>query len=46
MGLYTLLAAKVLRLLRDARHIRWMNRVFGSLFIIAGVFLATFRRHA
>lgn len=45
MGLYTLLAAKVLRLLRDARHIRWMNRVFGSLFILAGVFLATFRRH-
>lgn len=45
MGFYTLLAAKVLRLLRDARHIRWMNRVFGSLFIVAGVFLATFRRH-
>lgn len=46
MGLYSLLAAKVLRLLRDVRHIHWMNRVFGSLFIIAGVFLATFRRHA
>jgi len=46
MGVYTLLAAKVLRLLRSAHHIRWMNRVFGSLFIVAGVFLATFRRHA
>lgn len=46
MGVYTLLAARVLRLLRDARHIRWMNRTFGSLFIIAGVFLATFRRHS
>ncbi|CAP40421.1 LysE family transporter [Bordetella petrii] len=46
MGVYTLLAAKVLRLLRDARHIRWMNRIFGSLFIVAGVFLATFRRQA
>jgi len=45
MGLYTLLAAKVLRLLRSAHHIRWMNRLFGSLFIVAGVFLATFRRH-
>lgn len=45
MGVYTLLAAKVLRLLRSARHIRWMNRLFGSLFILAGVFLATFRRH-
>src|SRR5690606_41880394 len=31
MGVYTLLAAKGLRLLRDARHIRWMNRIFGSL---------------
>ncbi|MBV7485022.1 LysE family transporter [Bordetella sp. BOR01] len=46
MGVYTLLAAKVLRLLREARHIRWMNRIFGSLFIVAGVFLATFRRQA
>ncbi|MFJ1300170.1 LysE family translocator [Pseudomonadota bacterium AL_CKDN230030165-1A_HGKHYDSX7] len=46
MGVYTLLAAKVLRLLREARHIRWMNRVFGSLFILAGVFLASFRRHS
>jgi len=45
MGVYTLLAAKVLRLLRSARHIRWMNRIFGSLFIVAGAFLATFRRH-
>jgi homoserine/homoserine lactone efflux protein len=44
MAVYTLLAAKVLRLLRDARHIRWMNRTFGTLFILAGVFLATFRR--
>ncbi|AXT87063.1 LysE family translocator [Bordetella bronchiseptica] len=46
MGVYTLLAAKVLRMLRKAHHIRWMNRVFGSLFILAGVFLATFRRHS
>lgn len=44
MGLYTVLAAKVLRLLRDPTHIRWMNRGFGSLFIAAGVFLATFKR--
>ncbi|WP_459616413.1 LysE family transporter [Bordetella sp. 2513F-2] len=45
MGVYTLLAAKVLRLLREARHIRLMNRIFGSLFILAGVLLASFRRH-
>jgi len=46
MAVYTLLAARVLRLLRDARHIRWMNRLFGSLFIVAGVLLASFRRQA
>ena len=46
MGVYTLLAARVLRMLRDAKHIRWMNRTFGSLFILAGVFLASFRRHS
>jgi len=46
MAVYTLLAAKVLRMLRDVRHIRWMNRLFGSLFIVAGVLLATFRRQA
>lgn len=44
MGLYTVLAAKILRLLRSPRHIRWMNRLFGGLFILAGVWLATFRR--
>lgn len=46
MGLYTVLAAKVLRLLRSPAHIAWMNRLFGGLFIIAGVWLATFRRNA
>jgi len=44
MAIYTLLAAKVLRLLRDARHIRWMNRIFGGMFILAGLALATFKR--
>ena len=28
-----------------AAHIRWLNRGFGSLFVGAGVLLATFRRH-
>jgi len=46
MSCYALLAAKVLRLLKSARHIRWMNRGFGALFILAGVFLASFRRAA
>ncbi len=45
MSGYTLLAARVLRALRDPAHIRWLNRGFGSLFVGAGVLLATFRRH-
>ena len=45
MGVYTALAAKVLKLLRSPRHIRWLNRSFGSLFILAGTVLATFSQH-
>lgn len=45
MSGYTLLAARVLRALREPRHIRWLNRGFGSLFISAGLLLAGFRRH-
>jgi len=41
---YVALASKVLGLLREPRQIRWMNRSFGSLFVAAGVFLATFKR--
>lgn len=44
MNGYTLLAARVLRLLRRPQHIRWMNRGFGSLFVGAGVLLAGFKR--
>lgn len=44
MSGYTLLAARVLRTLRDPVHIRWLNRSFGSLFIGAGILLAGFRR--
>lgn len=43
---YVSLASKVLGLLRSPRQIRWMNRSFGSLFITAGVVLATFKRAA
>ncbi|SOE46321.1 LysE family efflux protein [plant metagenome] len=46
MAIYTVLAAKVLRLLRNPVHIRWMNRGFGAMFVAAGAFLATFRRSA
>jgi len=44
MSGYTLLAARVLRALRDPIHIRWLNRGFGSLFVGAGLLLAGFRR--
>ncbi|MYN12457.1 LysE family transporter [Pusillimonas sp. TS35] len=46
MGCYTTLAARLLRLLRNPRHIRWLNRVFGTLFVLAGTVLATFSHHA
>ena len=46
MGCYTSLASRVLRLLRTPGHIRWVNRAFGALFILAGTVLATFSRRA
>lgn len=45
MGFYTALASRVLKLLRNPRHIRWLNRGFGALFILAGTVLASFSRH-
>ena len=42
MGVYTALASKVLTLLRKPYHVRWLNRAFGSLFILAGTVLAAF----
>lgn len=44
MGGYTGLAAKVLRLLREPRQVRLVNRVFGGLFVGAALLLASFRR--
>jgi len=44
MSGYTAFASRVLRLLREAHHIKAMNRTFGSLFVAAGAVLATFRR--
>ncbi|AEC21610.1 hypothetical protein PT7_3070 [Pusillimonas sp. T7-7] len=42
MGCYTTLASRILRLLRSPRHIRWLNRSFGAMFILAGTVLASF----
>jgi homoserine/homoserine lactone efflux protein len=44
MGVYTILAARLLRALKEPRQIRTVNRLFGSLFIAAGALLAGFRR--
>jgi homoserine/homoserine lactone efflux protein len=46
MGMYTAMAAKVLRLLKTARQMRILNRTFGGLFIAMGLVLATFKRAA
>jgi homoserine/homoserine lactone efflux protein len=43
---YAAVASRVLGLLRTARQMRAMNRVFGSLFVLAGALLATFKRAA
>ncbi len=43
---YTALAAKVLGALKEPAHIRAMNRIFGSLFVVAGSLLALFKRSA
>lgn len=43
---YTALAAKVLRVMRDPGHLRWVNRGLGGAFVAAGLALASFRRAA
>ena len=44
MAAYIALASKALTALRDAAHIRAMNRLFGGLFVAAGTLLALFKR--
>lgn len=46
MAGYTALAARVLGALKSPYHIRAMNRVFGTLFVVAGSLLALFKRAA
>jgi len=46
MSGYAALAARVLGLFRTPRQMRALNRVFGSLFVLAGALLATFKRAA
>lgn len=44
MAGYTVLAARVLRLLRSPAQMKVMNRTFGGLFVAAGALLATMKR--
>ena len=46
MSGYTAFAAKALRLLRQPRQIRAMNKTFGGLLVAMGALLATFKRAA
>jgi homoserine/homoserine lactone efflux protein len=41
---YTAFAARALAALRTPRQVRWVNRVFGSLFIALATLLATVKR--
>jgi homoserine/homoserine lactone efflux protein len=43
MAGYTALAAKVLATLQSAAHMRLLNRLFGALFVMAGLGLAAFK---
>jgi homoserine/homoserine lactone efflux protein len=44
MAGYTVLAARVLRLLRSQRQMKALNRLFGSLFVFMAMLLASFKR--
>ena len=44
MAGYTALASRLLRLLKSPRQMAVLNRSFGSLFVLAGVLLAMFKR--
>jgi homoserine/homoserine lactone efflux protein len=43
MAGYVALAARLLAFLRDSRHVRIANTIFGTLFIVAAIVLALFR---
>lgn len=45
MSCYTSLATRILGLLHKPGHVRWLNRTFGAMFILAGTVLASFSHH-
>ena len=46
MAGYTALAARIFQYLKSPRHVQFLNRTFGSLFILAGLSLSFFKRAA
>lgn len=44
MAGYIGLAARVLSVMKDMSHLRWLNRILGGAFVGAGLALAAFRR--
>jgi homoserine/homoserine lactone efflux protein len=42
MSFYTVLGKQALRLMRSPRALQWINRGFGTIFIIAGIGLASY----
>ncbi|MGE0355520.1 MAG: LysE family transporter [Burkholderiales bacterium] len=44
MAGYIGLASRVLAAMKDASHLRWVNRILGGAFVAAGLALAAFRR--
>ncbi|MCD8494487.1 MAG: LysE family transporter [Burkholderiaceae bacterium] len=44
MAGYTALAAKIFRYLKSPRHVQFLNRFFGGLFVLAGISLSFFKR--
>ena len=46
MAAYTALASRVLAAFASARQMRMLNRIFGSVFIVIGLLMATYKRSA
>ncbi|WP_338122306.1 hypothetical protein [Photobacterium kishitanii] len=42
---YSLLATRLMRIVKDARRMKLQNQIFGSLFIGAGALLSFSRHH-
>lgn len=46
MAGYTALAARIFKYLKSPRHVQFLNRFFGGLFVLAGISLSFFKRAA